>query len=63
MNNQILTDETVVYYVVRANGQDISQRYENPMLAEMEKAKLVPELKAVAEVVPVTADGKQMLLE
>lgn len=62
MNNQILTDETVVYYVVRANGQDVSQKFGNAMLAEVEKAKLSPELQEIAEVVPVTADGSQLLL-
>lgn len=62
MNNQILNDQTVVYFVVRVNGQDMSQRFENAMLAEMEKQKLDPELRKLAEVVPVTADGAQMLL-
>lgn len=62
MNNEILHDGTVVYYVVRVNGQDMSQKFETQMLAEMEKQKLSPELQSVAEVIPVTADGAQLLL-
>ena len=62
MQNQILTDETVVYYVVRVNGQNMSMPVATQMLAEMEKQKLSPELQVLAEVVLVTADGKQLLL-
>jgi hypothetical protein len=62
MNNQILNDQTVVYYVVRLNGEIVSQRYQNSVLAEMEKSKLPPEQQALAEVVPITADGNQLLL-
>ena len=53
MNNQILADQTVVWYVVRANGRDISAKFETQLLAEMEKQKLSPELKAIAEVIPI----------
>lgn len=62
MNNEVLTDGTVVYYVVRVNGQDMSMKCESQMLAEMEKSKLDPELQKLAEVVPITADGNQLLL-
>lgn len=62
MNNAILTDGEVVRYVVRVNGQERSERFDNAMLAEMAKHNLSPEERAVAEVVPVTADGKQVLL-
>lgn len=62
MNNQILNDETVVYYVVRANGQTLTQKFESHMLAEAEKQRLSPELQQVAEVVPVTAEGHDLLL-
>lgn len=62
MNNQILNDQTVIYYVVRVNGRNVSDRLNSPMLAEMEKSKLDPEMRAVAEVVTVTANGAQVLL-
>lgn len=62
MNHDILTDGTVVYYVVRVNGKNVSHQFENKMLAEMEKQKLPPETQQIAEVVPVTPDGNQLLL-
>lgn len=62
MNNQILTDQQVVYYVVRLNGQEISPRVETRAIAEMSLNQLPPETRALAEVVPVTADGRQLLL-
>lgn len=62
MNNLVLNGGDVVYYVVCVNGQEMSQRVESKMLAEMEKQKLDESLRSIAEVVPVTADGKQILL-
>lgn len=61
MNNDILNDNTVVYYVVRVNGQNVTIPTSNLAIAEMEKTKLAPDVQMVAEVVPVTADGKQVL--
>lgn len=62
MNNQILNDNTVIYYVVRINGKDVTVPFSSPQLAEMEKSKLAPDLQMIAEVVPVTAEGKELLL-
>ena len=62
MNHQILTDQTVVYYEVRVNGVAVSPKLESQMIAVAEKAKLPAETQAIAEVVPVTADGKELLL-
>ena len=62
MNNQILTDGTSVYYVVRVNGKEVTQKVATQLLAEMEKQKLSPEMQAIAEVVPVTASGADLLL-
>lgn len=62
MNNEIIEDGTVVYYVLRVNGQNMSGKLESKMVAEMEKQKLSPELREMAEVVPITADGNQLLL-
>lgn len=62
MENQILNNNgSVVYYVVMVNGTAMSAKHNSHMLAEMEMDKLSPELKAIAEVIPVTADGKQVL--
>ena len=62
MNNQILNDQTTVYYEVRVKGIPVSTKFESPMLAEMEKQKLDPALREIAEVVPVTSSGTQLLL-
>lgn len=62
MNNQILTDNTVIYYIVRVNGQNMSVPFNSVQLAEMEKAKLPPDMQMIAEVVPVTSEGKELLL-
>lgn len=58
----ILNDQVNVFYVVRVNGREVSQRFSSPMLAEMEKAKLDPETQKIAEVATVTSDGSQLLL-
>lgn len=63
MQNMITDSGTVVYYVIRANGMIISEKFENSMMAEMEKQKLPSETKQIAEIVPVTADNKQLLFE
>ena len=55
------TNDTI-YYVVRVGGKEVSTRYSNRVLAEQELINLAPEQKQLAEIVPVTADGKQVLL-
>lgn len=62
MNNDILNDNTVIYYVVRVNGQNMTIPFNSRQLAEMEITKLAPNLQSLAEVVPVTAEGKELLL-
>lgn len=62
MNNEILNDNTVIYYVVRVNGQNMTVPFNSMQMAEMERTKLAPDLQALAEVVPVTAEGKELLL-
>lgn len=62
MNNMITDDVNVVYYVVKVNGVEISTRFNERMMAEMAKNGLPEEQKMLAEVVPVTAEGKQVLL-
>jgi len=62
MNNIITDDMDVVYYVVQVNGIPVSTRFNERMMAEMAKNGLPEEQKMIAEVVPVTTDGKQVLL-
>lgn len=62
MNNMITDDLDVVYYVVKVNGTAVSTPFNERMMADMAKNDLPEEQKMIAEVVPVTADGKQLLL-
>jgi hypothetical protein len=62
MNNLITDDMDVVYFVVQVNGVPVSTRFSERMMAEMAKSNLPEEQKMIAEVVPVTTDGKQVLL-
>jgi len=62
VNNIITDDMNVVHYVVKVNGVEVSTRFGERMMAEMAKSNLPEEQKMIAEVVPVTTDGKQVLL-
>lgn len=62
MENIITNDMNVVYYAVKINGVITSAKYSEKMMAEMAKEQLPEDQKALAEVVQVTADGKQLLL-
>jgi len=62
MNNMITDDIDVVYYVVKVNGVPVSTTFTERMMAEMAKNNLPEEQKMIAEVVPVTTEGKQVLL-
>ena len=59
--NQILTDNQQIYYVVRVNGANITAPVTSKMVAESSLNSLPPETQSIAEVVPVTADGKELL--
>lgn len=60
MNNVLETEETK--YVVKVNGQIVSPHYATVGLAE-DAIKLLGEAhQSIAEVVPVTAEGKEILL-
>ena len=58
----MIDEETKVYYVVAVNGVQVSQMFEEKMLAEMEKRKLSPEKQELAEIIVVTKQGQQLLL-
>ena len=56
-----LTDNDAVYYVVRFNNANITQPVTSRMLAEADLAKLPEKTREHARVVPVTAEGKEIL--
>lgn len=62
MENEMIDEETKVYFVVMVNGIQVSPMFEEKMLAEMEKAKLSPDKRELAEVVVMTKQGQQLLL-
>ena len=62
MNSLITDDMDVVYYIVKVNGVAVSDKFSERMMAEMAKNNLPNEQRMIAEVVPVTNDGKQLLL-
>ena len=62
MNNEIIENGDVIYYVVKVNGNEVSPRYASALLAEAQIEKLSQAHRAVAEVVTVTAEGKDLLL-
>lgn len=61
MSQQLLNDDEQTYYVVKVNGLTVTQPVSTKFLAEMEKSKLPPEARLIAEVVQVTSDGRQVL--
>jgi beta-galactosidase/beta-glucuronidase len=61
MDNMITNGGDVTYYVVRVNGQPVSGQKNSRMVAEMEIQHLPPDQQALAEVVAVTAEGKELL--
>lgn len=62
MENMIMDNTDAVYYVLKVNGVVVSGRFGQAMMAEMAKNNLPEEQRMLAEVVPVTEDGKQVLL-
>lgn len=62
--NNVLTNEdnTELRYVVMVNGQEVSARYTTPQAAEGMLEHLSEAHRSIAEIVPVTGDGNQLLL-
>lgn len=58
----MIDEETRMFYVVMVNGIQVSQQFEERMLAEMEKGKLPPEKQELAEIITVTKQGQRLLL-
>lgn len=57
----MITENDPTLYVVKINGVDISPRYPTPQLAESFVFRLPMEQQAVAQIVPVTNTGTQVL--
>lgn len=57
-----LQENNKVMYVIKVRGQVVSIPYTSPTLAEQNISLLSPEHQMIAEVVPVTEDGKEILL-
>jgi len=62
MNNMITDSGDVVYYVVRVNGVEVSKRFNERMMAEMAMHQLPAQQNMMAEVIPITTNGDQLLL-
>lgn len=62
MKNQILNDGTVVYYAVKLSGKIVTTKFGTQLMAEQALLQLPQELQPIAEVVTITADGKEILL-
>ena len=58
---QMLIDSEQVYYVIKVNGNVVSQPFTERMVAEMQKSQMPAETQLLAEIVPVTSDGRQVL--
>ena len=61
MQNEIIENGDVVYYAVKVNGTIVSPRYATPSLAEAQIEHLAEPHRLIAEVVRITADGKEIL--
>lgn len=59
---QMLHEVDEVKYVVRVNGVNVSIPFTSRMLAEQHIGNLPVDQQALAEVVPITTNGQQVLL-
>jgi len=62
MKTVLNDDQNTVKYVVRVNGAEVSPRYTTPQAADAALQLLSEEHRAIAEVVPVTSNGNELLL-
>lgn len=59
MNNQILNDSTVVYYVVKEGELEVSQKFTSIFVAEQQMAGMAS--KYNVRIVAVDASGRELL--
>ena len=52
----------VVYYAIKINGQVVGPKHRSVFMAEQAIQQLSETHRSIAEVVPVTTDGKELLL-
>lgn len=58
----MLTEVSTTRFVVKVNGVAISTRLQTKTLAEAFLLTLAPQQRAIAEIVPVADNGKELLL-
>ena len=58
----MLTEVTPTVWAVRVQGQIIASGFSSQRLAESSVMNLPPEQRTLAEVIPVTTDGRSILL-
>lgn len=59
--SQMLHEVEEAKYVIKANGVIVSIPFNSKILAEQHIENLPQDLRSIAEVVPVTPDGKEIL--
>lgn len=57
----MLTEINQTQYAIRVNGRVVASNLPSRQLAEATLLNLPPEQRALAEIVPMTAEGKQVL--
>ena len=62
LENNMLTEVNTTSWVVRVHGQAVSANLPSQRLAEHALLQLPADQRAIAEIVPVTADGKMVLM-
>jgi hypothetical protein len=60
--DKIIREDQEVRYVVRVNGAEVSPRYTTPQAADAAIQLLSEAHQSIAEVVPITMSGQQVLL-
>lgn len=62
MNHNMIEETLPMRYVVKVKGKEVSVPFLNEALAAQYVQSLPRDQQLVAEIVPVTTDGKQLLL-
>ena len=58
----LASDQNQVFYVLKVNGVEVTARFNNPTIAESQRAMLPTAQQNVAIMETITANGNQMLL-
>ena len=59
--NKLINEQEQVRYVIKVNGVTVSVPFATKPLAEAHIGNLPPEQQVIAEIVPMTESGKQIL--